>query len=108
MTDRIYLDIGGVRVPLPSDGDDEFAFMTPWWGGVLEFYPMWCILREEKHQDPWPFQAYLCLIFKVLDGKHNRTSQQWMNRLLEHWGFNWLRGWGDKYKQPALGTINGP
>lgn len=87
------LIVQGVSIPFSRAAEGCEAFITPDWTSVFDFYPEWRKLVKAAGGDPWPIQPYVLEVCKVL-GKHarpgERTSDEWFNRIFEHFGVGWF------------------
>jgi hypothetical protein len=95
--EKPQLQVQGVTIPLPGPAD---CFITPWWHEVMDFYPSYCEAVFERGDTPWPIQPYITQVLKGLERLkiRGRTAQDWMSRLMQHYGLSWLEGWKDKYQ----------
>lgn len=87
--------IQGVAIPVPRSGELT-DFITPDWYEVVQFYPEFCrrvLAKEDVREEPWDPQPYLLQFAKYLErrkAREGRTADDWMRRLMQHWGLGWL------------------
>lgn len=75
---------------------DPTQFTSPDWVTVVGFYPEYCkrvLANEYERQEPYDPQPYLLTVAKELERlkvREGRTADDWMQRLMEHFGLGWM------------------
>jgi hypothetical protein len=95
------LVVQGVPIPFGRGNGALGDFMTPDWEDVFRFYPTWVEQVRAAGKEPWEIQAYMLEICKVLEkgkARPERDRDDWMRRLLEHFGIGQFSEWITRYE----------
>lgn len=94
------LVVRGIQVPFGRDGELT-SFITPDWEDVMRFYPVWRQECDRQGLEPWPIQPFMLEVLKALErgeARPGRTQQDWMQRLIQHFGLHKLEEWQANYE----------
>ena len=89
-----------LEVEIPVDVE---SFITPDFQTVL--HKDWKAAVLERGEEPWQMQPYLLQFLKELAraGIRDRTEQDWMTRIVQHFGLSFL----ERYQQIDESTPGG-
>lgn len=100
------LTVYEIEVPLPCDSVEEF--ITPFFADVIDFYPEWRAQVEDRvggdaasFYAPQPYLLLVCKALEKANARAGRDRDEWMNRMLQHFGFAWLQKKLDWMKEQA-------
>lgn len=86
------MEIDGVKLPIDINED----FITPFWHYLFNFYPQY---KNGAGENAKSVQGYIIAISDKLNGVRGRTSDDWLCRLYEHYGIDYLQKVVDKYEK---------